>query len=217
MTAPNRVRKNEIRYNIVLSEEQKEAKRLILENQIVVITGDPGTGKTLVSAQIALDFLNKKQIEQVLITRPTVVVGDDMGFIPGNLAKKLSPYLQSIVDNLNKLTDGETISKLISDEKIIGHPIQFIRGITVDDVLIVNESQNTSRDEMKAILTRLGKTGKIIIDGDINQKDSKHKYSGLKYVLDLMDKGMDEIKHIHLIENHRSELVKKLLEIDAIL
>ena len=93
MKEPNRERKNDIKYKITLNDEQKEAKRLILDNQIVIITGRAGCGKSLVSAQCALDFLFKKQVDQILITRAAVEVGHSLGFLPGSLNEKFDPYL----------------------------------------------------------------------------------------------------------------------------
>jgi phosphate starvation-inducible PhoH-like protein len=211
MKEPNRVRKNEIKFGVQLNEEQKEAKQLIRENQVVVITGRAGCGKSLVSAQVALDFLFQKQIQQILVTRATIEVGNSLGLLPGSLEDKFNPYLQAFVENLEKCVDKNRVVQMVSEQQVSAMPVQFIRGKTIDDILIVEEAQNLTKSQMLAILTRLGKTGKIIINGDNEQKDIKDDYNGLSYAIEL-SKKIPEIKWIKLKENHRSDLVGKILE-----
>ena len=206
-----KVFKNEIKYSIQLNEEQKEAKRLIRENQIVIITGRAGCGKSLVSAQTALDFIFKKECETILVTRAAVEVGHSLGFLPGSLNEKFNPYLEAFQENLIKCYDKVKIDQLIEDKKVIALPVQFIRGKTVDSVLVVEEAQNLTKAEMLAILTRLGKNGRIIINGDNEQKDIKDEFNGLSYAIEL-SKKIEEIKWIKLKENHRSDLVGKILD-----
>jgi phosphate starvation-inducible PhoH-like protein len=217
MKEPNRVRKNEIKaINVLqLNEEQKEAKRLIVENQIVVVTGRAGSGKSLVCAQAALDFLKKKQINCIYNTRAAIEVGKSLGYLPGALSEKFDPYMEALVENLAKCcTDKNEVPRLLEEEKIKALPVQFIRGKTIDDILIVEEAQNLTKGEMLAILTRLGKTGKIVINGDNEQTDIKSstgEMNGLSYAIEL-SKKIEEIKWIKLKENHRSDLVGKILE-----
>ena len=217
MKEPNRERKNEIKaINAVqLNEEQKKAKRLILENQIVVVTGNAGSGKSLVCANTALDLLKKKQIGCIYNTRAAIEVGKSLGFLPGNLGEKFDPYMEALIDNLNKCClDKNEVAKLLEAEKIKAMPVQFIRGKTIDDILIVEEAQNLTKAEMLAILTRLGKNGKIVINGDNQQTDVKSfngEMNGLSYVIEL-SKKIEEIKWIKLQANHRSDLVGKILE-----
>jgi predicted ribonuclease YlaK len=217
MREPNRERKNDIKIinAVQLNEEQKEAKRLIVENQIVVITGRAGSGKSLVCAQAALDFLKKKQIECIYNTRAAVEVGKSLGFLPGDINGKFDPYMEALLENLNKCcSDKKEIAKLVEENKIKALPVQFIRGKTIDDILIVEEAQNLTKGEMLAILTRLGKSGKIVINGDNEQTDIKSvtgEINGLSYVIEL-SKKIEEIKWIKLKENHRSDLVGKILE-----
>jgi len=216
MKETNRERKQDIKYKITLNEEQKEVKRLILENQIVIITGRAGCGKSLVSAQCALDFLFKKQCDQILITRAAVEVGHSLGFLPGSLNEKFDPYLEAFQENLIKCYDKIKVEELIRDKKVVALPVQFIRGKTVDDILIVEEAQNLTKAEMLAILTRLGKTGKMIINGDNEQTDITTKngeMNGLSYAIEL-SKKIPEIKWVKLKHNHRSDLVGKILELE---
>lgn len=211
MKEPNRERKNEIKYKVTLNDEQKEAKRMIRENQIVVITGRAGCGKSLVSAQTALDFLFKKEYESIHVTRAAVEVGHSLGFLPGSLSEKFDPYLEAFQENLTKCYDKAKIESLVQEEKIKSLPVQFIRGKTIDDVLVVEEAQNLTKPEILAILTRLGKNGKIIINGDNEQKDIKDPYNGLSYIIEL-SKKIPEIKWVKLKHNHRSDLVGKILD-----
>jgi phosphate starvation-inducible PhoH-like protein len=211
MEKQKKVLKNDIKYNITLNEEQKEAKAIIRANQIVVITGRAGCGKSLVSAQTALDFLFKKEYENIYVTRAAVEVGHSLGFLPGSLNEKFDPYLEAFKENLVKCYDKGKIDTLIQDGRVVALPVQFIRGKTVDDVLVVEEAQNLSKAEMLAILTRLGKNGRIIINGDNEQKDIKDPYNGLSYVIEL-SKKLQEIKWIKLKHNHRSDLVGKILD-----
>jgi phosphate starvation-inducible PhoH-like protein len=207
-----KVFKNEIKYQIQLNDEQKEAKRLIIDNQIVIVTGRAGCGKSLVSAQTALDFVFKKEYDNIFITRAAVEVGHSLGFLPGSLNEKFDPYLEAFQENLVKCYDKVKIEQLINDEKIKALPVQFIRGKTVDDVLVVEEAQNLTKAEMLAIITRLGKNGRIIINGDLEQTDIRNSGdNGLRYIIEL-SKKIPEIKYIKLKHNHRSDLVGKILE-----
>jgi phosphate starvation-inducible PhoH-like protein len=189
MREPNRERKSEIKSinALQLNEEQKEAKRLIVENQVVIVTGRAGSGKSLVCAQSALDFLKKKQIGCIYNTRAAVEVGRSLGFLPGALNEKFDPYMEALVENLIKCcSDKNEVPKLIEDGKVKALPVQFIRGKTIDDILIVEEAQNLTKGEMLAILTRLGKNGKIVINGDNEQTDiksSKGEINGLSYAI----------------------------------
>ena len=214
MEKQKKVLKGEIKYNVELNEEQKEAKRLIRENQIVVITGRAGCGKSLVSAQVALDFVFKKECENIYVTRAAVEVGHSLGFLPGSLNEKFDPYLEAFQENLIKCYNKEKIGQLILDKRVQALPVQFIRGKTVDDILIVEEAQNLTKAEMLAILTRLGKNGRIVVNGDNEQTDIKNKtgeINGLSYIIEL-SKKIEEIKWIKLKENHRSDLVGKILD-----
>jgi phosphate starvation-inducible PhoH-like protein len=169
----------------------------------------------LVSAQCALDFLFKKQFEKILITRAAVEVGHSLGFLPGSLNEKFNPYLEAFQENLVKCYDKVRIEELIKDEKVQALPVQFIRGKTIDDVLVVEEAQNLTKSEMLAILTRLGKNGRIIINGDLEQTDIRDSGdNGLRYAIELSKKIPDEIRYVKLKHNHRSDLVGKILDFE---
>lgn len=211
MKETNRERKNEISFKIQLNDEQKIAKRLIIDHQITIITGRAGSGKSLVGAQTALDFLFKKQIENIYITRATIEVGKTLGFLPGALEDKFDPYIEAIKDNFYKCRDSKEIDEIIIKGQIKSLPVQFIRGKTIDDLLIIEEAQNLTKADMLALLTRLGKTGKIIINGDNEQQDTREPITGLTYAIELSKAMPEDIRWIKLKENHRSDLVGKIL------
>lgn len=155
----------------------------------------------------------KKQCDHILVTRAAVEVGSSLGFLPGDMKDKFDPYLEAFQENLIKCYDKVKVLDLIKTDKVKALPVQFIRGKTVDDVLVVEEAQNLTKAEMLAILTRLGKTGKIIINGDNEQKDIRDEYNGLSYVIEL-SKKIEEIKWIKLKTNHRSDVVGKILDFE---
>lgn len=208
----NRERKNEIKYKVQLNEEQKEGKKVIYDNKIVVITGRAGSGKSLLAIQTALDFLNKKMCSKILLTRSLIEVDDDsMGFLPGDANSKMAPYLEAAMENFEECMDKAAIDKMVLEGKIKAGPINFIRGKTINDVLIVEEAQNMNKAKMLAILTRLGKNGKIIINGDNEQQDTKYAVTGLSYAIEL-SKNIEGIKWIKLKDNHRDDLVGQILD-----
>lgn len=206
-----KVRKGDIKYKIQLNEEQKEGKRVIIDNQITIVTGQAGSGKSLLCAQVALNFLHDGLVEKIYNTRVAIEVGTSLGFLPGDLKGKFDPYMEAFVENLYKCYDESLINKKIEEKKILAMPVQFVRGKTVDDILIIEEAQNLSKHEMLALVTRLGKTGKIIINGDNEQQDINDPYNGLKWIIEL-SKHISGIKHVKLKENHRSGLVGEILD-----
>lgn len=205
--------KNDNKFHIQLNEEQKLGKAIILESKITIITGWAGSGKTLLVAQTILDLLAKGEVNKVYITRPTQQLGSSLGYLPGALSEKLDPYLDPFKDNLYQCLDKLKVDALFREEKIEGTALQFLRGKNFGKgrVLVVDESQNTKVDEMLAILTRLGKGGKIIIIGDVFQKDTSESFDGLSYAIN-MAKRIPEIALIKLHENHRDDLVSKILD-----
>jgi len=121
--------------------------------------------------------------------------------------------MEALIENLHKCADKELVKKQVDENRIQALPVQYIRGKTIEDVLIVEEAQNLTKHEMLAILTRLGKTGKIIINGDNDQSDIREQFTGLKYAIEL-SKNIPEIKRINLKENHRSDLIGKILDFE---
>ena len=170
-------------------------------------------GKTLIAAQASLDLLFKGDLNKVFITRPTQQMGDSLGFLPGSLTEKLDPYLDPFKENLYQCYDRAKVDTRIMEGQIEGFALQFARGKNLlrGTMLVCDESQNTTKHQMLGLLTRLGKGGRIIIVGDNEQKDIKDEYNGLSYAIEL-SKKIPEIKWIKLKENHRSDLVGKILD-----
>lgn len=212
MKEANRQRKNPIQYNIQLDNEQKNGKSVILQYPITLITGQAGSGKSLVALQTGLDFVNSK-MGKMILTRSLVEVGDEsMGYLPGDAKEKLSPYLEAAMENLEKCMSREEILKLVKDERIVAGPVNFMRGKTVEDVLIVEEGQNLTIGQMLAVLTRTVKTGKIIITGDLAQKDRRKErsYGALDLAIDLAKDLPEYIGWVKLNGQHRHDVVSKI-------
>ncbi len=205
--------KGPIKYRIELNEEQKEAKRLILENTITILTGKAGSGKTQVAAITALDLLFKKELQKIYLTRP-MVTREEMGFLPGDIADKMDPFLIPIYDNLNRCYNGTTeLKKLILDKTIDIAPIAYMRGRTIEDgILVIDEAQNMDHESLKMCLTRIGKNGKIVICGDAAQIDLKNKrMSGLDFLVSIADR-VNSMCHIELKANHRNAVVEEIIK-----
>ena len=155
--------KNPIRFRISLNDEQKQAKQTILENPVTVLKGMAGSGKTLVAVQVALDLLFTKEVEKIIITRPTVAK-EDIGFLPGDIKEKMDPWLAPIYHNLYLLYDKAKIDKEVEDGRIEIIPFAFMRGRTfVNAFVILDEAQNTTHTQMEMLLGRIGVGSKVAI------------------------------------------------------
>jgi len=205
--------KTPIKFKITLNEEQKEAKTLILANPVSVLKGAAGSGKTLLAVQIALDLLFNREIERIVITRPTVAK-EDIGFLPGDLKEKMDPWLAPIYANLEMIYDKDKIEKLLSEGIIEILPFPFMRGRTlVNSCVIVDEAQNVTMNQMEMVLGRLGVGSKLIICGDTSQIDLKNKKeSGLDF-LNTISSRVAGVKVITLKKNHRHPIVPEILDV----
>jgi phosphate starvation-inducible PhoH-like protein len=172
-----------------------------------------GSGKTLLACQIALDLLFRKDIEKIVITRPTVA-REEIGFLPGDIKEKLDPWLSPIYANLYLLYDKEKIDKLIADGTIEIVPFAFMRGRTFpDSAVIVDECQNITHGQTELVLGRLGKGGKMIFCGDLSQVDLKSKKdSGIGF-FNRLEENVKGVRVITLKTNHRHEIVESILKI----
>jgi phosphate starvation-inducible PhoH-like protein len=205
--------KNPISFKIQLNEEQKVAKQLILDSPVVLLKGMAGSGKTLVACQVALDLVFKKDVERIIITRPTVAK-EEIGFLPGDLKEKMDPWLAPIYANLYMLYDKAKIDKMIQDQTIEIVPFAFMRGRTFPDAfVIVDECQNITHGQTEMILGRLGKGGKMVFCGDITQTDLKNKKdSGIGFFTRL-EENIKGVKIVTLKTNHRHEIVEPILKL----
>ena len=151
-----RVPKNPIKFQIQLNEEQKIAKQVILDNTMTLLAGSAGSGKTLLACNIALDGLFRRQYDKIIITRPTVSK-EDIGFLPGDMREKMDPWVQPIYQNFYTLYGKEKMQKYFDDGSIEIVPVSFMRGRTfLDSLVIVDEAQNVTHEQMEMIVSRLG-------------------------------------------------------------
>ena len=208
-----RVLKNPIKFKLQLNEEQKLAKEQILNNTLTILAGSAGSGKTLLACQVALDGLFRRQYEKVIITRPTVSK-EDIGFLPGDLREKMDPWVQPIYQNMFLLYDKVKVEKFIEDGKIEIVPVSFMRGRTfVDSMIIVDEAQNVTHEQMQMITTRIGLRSKMVICGDDHQVDLKSKRdSGFRFLYSAA-RRIKNMLGISLKTNHRDAIVEDLINL----
>jgi phosphate starvation-inducible PhoH-like protein len=206
--------KNPIRFLVHLNEEQKQAKQVILNNKITVIKGQAGSGKSLVAAQVALDLLFRREVEKVILTRPAVTSGEEIGFLPGSKEDKLAPYTAAIYDNMYRLYNKEKIDKCVMEGQIEVIPLAFMRGRNLTNCcVVVDEGQNITHRQMELLLGRICKDTKMIICGDIQQIDLKDKkMSGFNFICTNF-KEVPGFEIVVLKTNHRDPIVEKILDI----
>jgi len=200
-------------FNVTLNDEQKKAKYLILNNSVVLLTGQAGSGKTLCAVHIALDLLLKDIIEKIVITRPVVPAGEDLGFLPGGIDEKMAPWVAPIFANLYSILSKEYIDYLVEANKIEIVPFAFMRGRTfVRSFIISDEAQNNTVSQTSMLLGRLGIDSKIVFCGDIAQTDLRKKVNSGIHVFEDMSKKVSEVACYHLLKNHRHHIVPAILE-----
>ena len=209
-----RVPKNPIKFQLSLNDEQKVAKDKIINSDIAVIRGKAGSGKSLLAAQIALDMLFKKEVEKIIIARPAITAGEQIGFLPGNKDEKMAPFTAPVYQNMYRLTGKDKIEKLVMEGEIEIIPVGFLRGFNFSNcIVIIDEAQNCSENQLELIMGRLCIGSKIIICGDSAQIDLKSKKdSGFDFVC----KHMKEIPGFNIITlqtNHRHPIVEPMLAI----
>lgn len=193
---------------------QKLYTRLIAEKDMVFGIGPAGTGKTYLAVAMAINAYKNKEVQKIILTRPAVEAGERLGFLPGDLQEKVDPYLRPLYDALYEMLGREVAVRLRESEAIEIVPLAYMRGRTLDkSFIILDEAQNTTREQMKMFLTRLGFSSKVVVTGDLTQIDLPDgKKSGLieaKRVL----AGIDEIGFAYLkdIDVVRHPLVKKII------
>ncbi len=203
------------------SENQEKYVKNILNHDISFGIGPAGTGKTYLAVACAVDALKHGKVRRIVLVRPAVEAGENLGFLPGDLAQKVDPYLRPLYDALYEMMGGETVERLIADKVIEIAPLAYMRGRTLNDAFIIlDESQNTTSDQMKMFLTRLGFGSKAVITGDLTQIDlTQKKQSGLKHALNILEgiagisftyfTSKDVVRHNlvqHIIEAYEKEL-----------
>lgn len=205
--------KNSIKFKIELNEEQKAAKAEVYNNSVVLLKGFAGSGKTLLACQVALDMFFKREIEKIVITRPTVAK-EDIGFLPGDLKEKMDPWLAPIYANLFMLYNKEHVEKMVQNGEIEIVPFAFMRGRTFPNTFVlVDECQNITHSQTEMMLGRLGRGGKMVFCGDLAQIDLKSKKdSGISFFVRL-EEQVPGVKIVSLKTNHRHEIVEKILNV----
>jgi len=197
------------------SVNQRKLVTTSAKNDMVFAVGPAGTGKTYTAVALAVKALKAKEVKRIILTRPAVEAGENLGFLPGDMKDKLDPYMQPLYDALRDMIPSEKLESHIEKGIIQIAPLAFMRGRTLDNAFVIlDEAQNTTRAQMKMFLTRMGKNARFIITGDPGQIDlPRRTVSGLKEAL-LVLNGVTGIGFIHLDEKDviRHRLVKKVIE-----
>jgi len=177
---------------------QKAYVDAIDQNTIVFGIGPAGTGKTYLAMAKAVQALQRKEIERIILSRPAIEAGERLGFLPGTLTDKIDPYLRPLYDALNEMMDPELVPKLLASGTVEVAPLAYMRGRTLNNSFVVlDEAQNTTPEQMKMFLTRLGFGSKMVVTGDITQVDLPTGASGLQLVTKVLD-GIDDIHFARL-------------------
>ncbi len=194
---------------------QKTYCDAIANNTITLGIGPAGTGKTYLAVAAAVAAFRAEEVNRIILTRPAVEAGERLGFLPGDLQSKVDPYLRPLYDALFDMLGADTYQKYLERGNIEVAPLAYMRGRTLDDsFIILDEAQNTSREQMKMFLTRIGFGSKVVITGDITQIDlPEDKVSGLKIAMKVLD-GIEDISICKLTgaDVVRHQLVQKIIE-----
>jgi phosphate starvation-inducible protein PhoH and related proteins len=194
---------------------QKRYADAIDKHTIVFAIGPAGTGKTYLAMAKAVKALQAKEVNRIILTRPAVEAGERLGFLPGTLYEKIDPYLRPLYDALHDMLDPDSIPRLMAAGTIEIAPLAFMRGRTINDsFIILDEAQNTSAEQMKMFLTRLGFGSQVVVTGDVTQVDlPPGQVSGLRVVQDILD-GIDDIHFARLTSQDvvRHRLVGKIVD-----
>lgn len=194
---------------------QKEYLSAIRANSITFGVGPAGTGKTYLAVAMAVKAFKSKDVSRIILTRPAVEAGEKLGFLPGDLQNKVDPYLRPLYDGLFDLLGAETFQKLVEKQAIEVAPLAYMRGRTLDDAFIIlDEAQNTTPEQMKMFLTRLGFNSKMVVTGDITQIDLPDgRKSGLREVLRVL-RGVEDIAICSFNEKDvvRHQLVQRIIQ-----
>ena len=194
---------------------QKDYIKTIQQKPVTIGVGPAGTGKTYLAVAAAVAAFREKEVSRIILTRPAVEAGERLGFLPGDLQSKVDPYLRPLYDALFDMLGAETYQKYLEKGNIEVAPLAYMRGRTLDDsFIILDEAQNTSREQMKMFLTRMGFGSKVVITGDVTQIDlPEGKPSGLKEAMKVLD-GVEGVGICRLTQNDvvRHIMVQRIIE-----
>lgn len=194
---------------------QKKLVKAVSKNDMVFAVGPAGTGKTYTAVALAVRALKAKEVKRIILTRPAVEAGENLGFLPGDLKEKLDPYMMPLYDALRDMIPAEKLADMIEFGVIEIAPLAFMRGRTLDKAFVIlDEAQNATTMQMKMFLTRMGMTAKFVITGDMSQVDLPRKQrSGLAYAMDIL-KEVEGLEIIRLQQSDviRHSLVKKIID-----
>ena len=200
---------------IARSEKQSEYIKALKENDIIILLGPAGTGKSFLAVSVAITLLIEKKIDRVILSRPAVEAGEKLGFLPGDMKEKVDPYLRPLYDALYELFGADKIDKKIETGEIEIAPLAFMRGRTLKNCFaILDEAQNATETQIKMFLTRIGENSKLVVNGDPSQVDLINKsHSGLIKSRNIL-KNLKEIKIIEFDHNDvvRHPLVSKIIK-----
>ncbi len=198
-----------------LTPNQKKMVESSGKNDLLIAIGPAGTGKTYTAVALAVRALKNKEVKKIVLTRPAIEAGESLGFLPGDMKEKLDPYLQPLYDALRDMLPTQKFLSYLEDETIEVAPLAFMRGRTLSNAFaILDEAQNASTSQLKMFLTRMGKSSKFIVTGDITQIDlPKKKYSGLLQAQKIL-KGINGIDFIYLDGRDvvRHKLVSRIID-----
>ena len=194
---------------------QRKYLQAIKQNAITFGVGPAGTGKTYLAVAMAVKAFKSKEVSRIILTRPAVEAGEKLGFLPGDLQNKVDPYLRPLYDGLFDMLGAESFQKLLEKQTIEVAPLAYMRGRTLDDAFIIlDEAQNTSREQMKMFLTRMGTGSKVVVTGDVTQIDLPDRSrSGLLDALNVL-KNVEGIARVYFTEKDvvRHRLVQEIVK-----
>jgi phosphate starvation-inducible PhoH-like protein len=197
------------------SKNQAHYIQAMRENEICFCVGPAGTGKTYLAIAHALQMVLSKKMRKLVLTRPVVEAGENLGFLPGDLSQKIDPYLRPLYDAMESLVPYDVIHRLEETRAIEIAPLAYMRGRSLNDCMVIlDEAQNTTKEQMKMFLTRIGTGARAVITGDSTQIDLPRKTdSGLLHALDIL-RGIDELSFsfLHTADVARNPLIKKIIQ-----